>query len=72
MVAPPRYALTLAALRAARGRVLDDLTVMLLRLSGRVVWRTEKYWDEVHIDQGDQTDTLIGNSRRVTGDRWRG
>jgi hypothetical protein len=58
-VAPRRYALALAALRAARGRVLDDLTVMLLRLSGRVVWRSEKYWDEVHIDQGDQTDALI-------------
>ena len=59
-VAPRRYALLLAALRAARGRVLDDLTVMLLRFSGTVVWRSEKYWDEANIDRGDQTDTLIG------------
>ena len=59
-VAPRRYALVLAALRVARGRVLDDLTVMLLRLSGRVVWRSEKYWEEAHIDQGEQTDALIG------------
>ena len=59
-VAPRRYALVLAVLRVARGRVLDDLTVMLLRLSGRVVWRSEQYWEEVHIDQGEQTDALIG------------
>jgi hypothetical protein len=44
----------------ARGRVLDDLTVMLLRLSGRVVWRSEQYRAEVHVDKGDQTDALIG------------
>jgi hypothetical protein len=58
-VAPRRYSLVLAALRVARGRVLDDLTVMLLRFSGRVVWRSEQYWEEVHIDQGEQTDALI-------------
>jgi TnpA family transposase len=58
-VAPRRYALVLAALRVARGRVLDDLTVMLLRFSGRVAWRSEQYWEEVHIDQGEQTDALI-------------
>ncbi len=49
----------LAALRVARGPVLDDLTVMLLRFSGRIVWRSEQYWEEVHIDQGEQTDALI-------------
>jgi TnpA family transposase len=59
-VGPRRYALLLAALRVARGRVLDELTVMLLRLSGRVVWRSEQYWEEVHVDQGEQTDALIG------------
>jgi hypothetical protein len=53
-------AMLLAALRAARGRVLGDLTMMLLRLSGSVVWRSEKYWDEANIDRGDQTDMLIG------------
>jgi uncharacterized protein YciI len=59
-VAPRRYALLLATLRMARGRVLDDLTVMLLRLSGRVVWRSEQRCEEVSTDQGKQTDDLIG------------
>ncbi len=59
-VAPRRYALVLAALRVARGRVLDDLTVMLLKFSGRIMWRSEKYLDEAHIDKVEQTEALIG------------
>jgi hypothetical protein len=33
-VAPRRYVLVLSALRAARGRLLDDLTKMFLKFSG--------------------------------------
>jgi hypothetical protein len=64
-VAPRRYALVLAALRVARGRVLDDLTIMLLKFSGRVMWRSEQYWQEVHIDQGEQTGELIDTLAEV-------
>jgi hypothetical protein len=41
-VAPRRYALLLAALRDARGRVLDDMTAMLLKFSRKVAWISQQ------------------------------
>jgi len=58
-VAPRRYALVLAALRETRGRLLDDLTVMLLKLSARIEWRSGEHLEEWHTGQRDQTETLI-------------
>jgi TnpA family transposase len=59
-VAPRRYALLLAALRAARGRLLDDLTTMLLKFSGKIEWRSQKALAEERIEQVDQSDALVG------------
>lgn len=58
-VAPRRYALLLAAFRAARGRLLDELTVMLIKLSAKIVWRSEERLEETRIDRRDQSTTLI-------------
>jgi hypothetical protein len=58
-VAPRRYALLLAAFRAARGRLLDELTAMLIKFSAKIVWRSEERLEETHIDRGDQSATLI-------------
>jgi hypothetical protein len=58
-LAPRRYALLLAALRSARGRLLDDLTVMLLKFSGKIVGRSEEHLKETRTDLADQTATLI-------------
>jgi hypothetical protein len=46
-VPPRRFSLLLAALRNSRGRVLDDMTVMLLRRSKKVVWM----WITLHCVQ---------------------
>jgi TnpA family transposase len=54
-----RYTLLLAALRAARGRVLDDLAVMLVKFSGKIVWRSEQYAEESQGNHREQTDELI-------------
>jgi TnpA family transposase len=58
-VAPRRYALLLAALRETRGRLLDDLTVMLLRFSGRIQWRSIASLDDWHASRRDQTGKLV-------------
>jgi len=58
-LAPRRYALLLAAIRAARGRLLDELTVMLIKLSAKIVWRSEERLEETRIDRRDQSATLI-------------
>ena len=54
-----RYTLLLAALRAARGRRLDDLAVMLIKFSGKIVWRSEQYAEESQGHHREQTDELI-------------
>ena len=57
-LAPRRYALLLAALRSARGRLLDDLTVMLLKFSGKIVGRSEQTQTRPpnrHLPAGTQT-----------------
>src|SRR5665213_3334767 len=58
-VPPRRYALLLAALRAARGRLLDDLTTMLIKFSAKIVWRSEQHLEDTRIERGDQSATLI-------------
>ena len=58
-VAPRRYALLLAALRASRGRLLDDLTLMLLKFTGKIVWRSQKSLADTRVDRGHQGDALI-------------
>ena len=58
-VAARRYTLLLAALRAARGRLLDELTMMLIKFSGKIVWRSETYAEETQVEHRDQTDMLI-------------
>jgi hypothetical protein len=58
-VAPRRYALLLAAFRSARGRLLDELTAMLIKFSAKIVWRSEERREEARIDRGDQSATLI-------------
>jgi len=58
-VAPRRYALVLAALRDARGRVLDDMTAMLLKFSKKVVWISQQRLVESHVEASTETGTLI-------------
>jgi hypothetical protein len=50
-VAPRRYALVLPALRDARGRVLDDMTAMLLKFSKKVVWISQQRLAESHVEE---------------------
>jgi hypothetical protein len=65
-VAPRRYALLLAAFRAARGRLLDELTAMLIKFSAKIVWRSKERLEETRIDRVDQSATLIATSVSVT------
>ncbi len=58
-VAPRRSALLLVALRETRGRLLDDLTVMLLKFSGRIQWRSAASLDGWHTTRRDRTQELI-------------
>ena len=58
-VAPRRNALVLAALRDARGRVLDDMAAMLLKLSKKVVWISQRRLAESHVEESTDTGTLI-------------
>src|SRR5665213_572845 len=58
-VAPRRCALLLAALRSARGRLLDELTTMLIKFSAKIVWRSEQHLEETRIDRGDKSTTLV-------------
>jgi hypothetical protein len=58
-VAPRRYALLLAALRAARGRLLDETTAMLIKFSAKIIWRSELRLEETRIDREDRSDMLI-------------
>ena len=58
-VAPRRYALLLATLRETRGRMLNDLTLMLLKFSGRIEWRSGTILDEWHATRRDQTEELV-------------
>jgi hypothetical protein len=45
-IAPRRHALILAVLRQARGRLLDDLTQMLLKLVRKIESKSEQQLDE--------------------------
>jgi hypothetical protein len=58
-VAPRRYALILAALQDRKGRLLDDLTVMLLKFTGRIEWRSAAILDEWQDERRDRTEELV-------------
>jgi len=58
-VAPRRYALLLAVLREGRGKLLDELTVMLLKFSGRIQWRSMASLDHWHTRRRAQTEELV-------------
>jgi TnpA family transposase len=64
-VAPRRHALLLATLRETRGRLLDELTVMLLKSSGKIVWRSEQYAEESQGNHREQTDELIATLAEI-------
>jgi hypothetical protein len=66
-VAPRRYALVLAALRDARGRVLDDMTAMLLKFSKKVVWISQQRLAESHVEESTETGTLIAVLAEILG-----
>jgi TnpA family transposase len=66
-VAPRRYALVLAALRDARGRVLDDMTAMLLKFSKKVVWISQQRLAESHVEESTETGTLIAVLAEMLG-----
>jgi hypothetical protein len=66
-VAPRRYALVLAALRDARGRVLDDMTAMLLKFSRKVVWISQQRLAESHVEESTETGTLIAVLAEMLG-----
>jgi TnpA family transposase len=58
-VEPRRHTLLLAVIRHARGKVLDDLTQMLLRLVRKVEWKSEQRLEEWYAGRHQQTDSLI-------------
>ena len=58
-IAPRRAALLLAVLRQARGQVLDDLTLMLLKLVRKIEWKSEQQLDEWYRGRRATTDSLI-------------
>ena len=66
-LAPRRYALVLAALREARGRVLDDMTAMLLKFSKKVVWISQQRLAESHVEESTETGTLIAVLAEMLG-----
>src|SRR5260370_39254815 len=66
-VAPRRYALVLAALRDARGRVLDDMTAMLLKFSKTVVWISQQRLAESHVEESTESGTLIAVLAEMLG-----
>lgn len=57
--------LLLAAFRAARGRLLDELTAMLIKFSAEIVWRSEERLEETRTDRGDQSERLIATLAEV-------
>ena len=58
-VTPRRHALVLAALRLARGKVLDDLTQMLLRIVRKIEWKSQQRLAEWYANRHNETDLLI-------------
>jgi hypothetical protein len=62
-IAPRRHALLLASLRQARGQLLDDLTVMLLKLVRQVEHKSEQALLEWYAERRGQTDALIRTFR---------
>jgi len=54
-----RYALLMAVIHDARGKVLDDLTQMLLRLVRKVEWKSEQRLEQWHQTRRSKTDVLI-------------
>ena len=54
-----RYALLLAALKEARGRLLDELTAMLIKFSAKIIWRSEQRLEETRRDRHERKDMLI-------------
>ncbi len=58
-VAPRRHALLLATLRETRGRLLDELTVMLLKFTSRIEWRSATKLENWQASRRDQTDELV-------------
>ena len=64
---PRRYALTLAALREARGRALDDMTAMLLKFARKVVWISQQHLAESHVEELTESGTLIAVLAEMLG-----
>jgi hypothetical protein len=58
-VASRRHTLLLAAIRAARGQVLDELTQMLLRLARKIEHRSQQVLAEWYQSRHSKTDNLI-------------
>lgn len=66
-VTPRRLTLLLAVIREARGRILDDMTKMLLKLARNIEWRSEEYQNDWHAGHHRQTDSLIRALRDLLG-----
>jgi TnpA family transposase len=64
-VAQRRLTLLLAMIREARGRILDDMTQMLLKLARNIEWRSEEHLNDWHAGRHRQTDSLIMALRDV-------
>ncbi len=58
-VTPRRLTLLIALIHDARGQVLDELTQMLLKLTRKVVWKSELRLTEWYQTRRSKTDALI-------------
>jgi Domain of unknown function (DUF4158) len=58
-IEPRRHALLLAVIHQARGQVLDDLTLILLKLARKIERKSEQQFDEWYASRRNQTDALI-------------
>lgn len=58
-----RLTLLLAVIREARGRILDEMTTMLLKLARQIEWRSEEHLNDWHAGRHRQTDSLIRTLR---------
>jgi TnpA family transposase len=58
-VAPRRHTLLMAVIHDARGQVLDDLTLMLLKFSRKIEWKSEQRLTDWYQKRHNKTDSLI-------------
>ena len=54
-----RHRLVLAVIREARGRILDEMSQMLLKMTRKIEWRSEEHLNDWHAGRHRQTDSLI-------------